>query len=334
MGPTPVPWVFPRPLPVTSDLTTLSDAINAASHRPAWLRLCPRQGHHHAGQYRRLEHRHRELHQLRRRRCHGDSRGVAVTEGANDSIVVGGAVSFSAATNFSVSTDTGTTVLAAATVASALSSVGSLSIGTRPEATAALSVIDGALAFVSGLRATLGAVQNRLGSVVASGQATAENVSQRVRDSKTRTLRWRRPCCRKRKSCSRPYRHVVAGQSAAAERTVAVAVMRSRGIYPWAARRSGFTPTRRLRVVKWFFSRRGVCLADETGGDPVLHAKRPAVGQTNRYEPYEHRARPRFFACRPVCRRKPCMTTRARDEQKPRSSGFFFTADRTAVPRL
>ncbi len=112
--------------------------------------------------------------------------GVTVTEGAADSLVVGGAVAFTASTNFSVSTDTGTTVLAGATVASALSSVASMSVGTQAGASAALAVVDGALSFVDDLRAALGAVQNRFSSVVASNQATAENVSaarSRIQDA-------------------------------------------------------------------------------------------------------------------------------------------------------
>ncbi|MGK2940750.1 MAG: flagellin [Immundisolibacter sp.] len=103
--------------------------------------------------------------------------GVTLTDGAvTDSLVVGGAVAFTASTNFSVSTDTGTTVLAGATVASALSSVASMSVGTQAGASSALAVVDGALSFVDDLRAALGAVQNRFSSVVASNQATAENV--------------------------------------------------------------------------------------------------------------------------------------------------------------
>ena len=116
--------------------------------------------------------------------------GVALNEsggtGGTDSITVGGKVSFNSSTAFSVSTDTGTTLLAGATVASSLSSVGSANIGTQSGATSALTVIDGALSFVDDLRAALGAVQNRFSSVVASNQATAENVSaarSRIQDA-------------------------------------------------------------------------------------------------------------------------------------------------------
>ena len=113
--------------------------------------------------------------------------GVTLTgAAATDSLVVGGAVSFNASTVFSVTTDTGTTVLSGSTVASSLSSVGSASVATQTGASSALAVFDGALAFVDDLRAALGAVQNRFSSVVASNQATAENVSaarSRIQDA-------------------------------------------------------------------------------------------------------------------------------------------------------
>ena len=109
------------------------------------------------------------------------------TATATDSLVVGGAVSFTSSTVFSVTSDDSTnSVLASATVASDLSSVGSIDIGSQSGASDALDVVDGALAFVDDLRAALGAVQNRFSSVVASNQATAENVSaarSRIQDA-------------------------------------------------------------------------------------------------------------------------------------------------------
>jgi flagellin len=109
------------------------------------------------------------------------------TPAGTDSVVVGGTVSFNSPTVFSITSDDSTdTVLASATVASELSSIGSVDIGSQTGASDALDVIDGALSFVNDLRADLGAVQNRFSSVVASGQATAENVSaarSRVQDA-------------------------------------------------------------------------------------------------------------------------------------------------------
>lgn len=113
--------------------------------------------------------------------------GQTLTDGAvTDSLTAGGKVAFNSSTAFSTSTSSGTTVLAAATVGSTLASVGSINIGTQAGASSALAVVDGALAFIDDLRATLGAVQNRFSSVVASSQATAENVSaarSRIQDA-------------------------------------------------------------------------------------------------------------------------------------------------------
>ncbi|MGE0810947.1 MAG: flagellin [Immundisolibacter sp.] len=112
--------------------------------------------------------------------------GVTLTQGGNDSIAVGGKVEFNSSTAFSVSTSSGTELLTAGTVGSTLASVGAINIGTQTGASSALAVVDGALAFVDDLRASLGAVQNRFSSVVASGQATAENVAaarSRIQDA-------------------------------------------------------------------------------------------------------------------------------------------------------
>jgi Flagellin and related hook-associated proteins len=117
----------------------------------------------------------------------GAATAVLADGGATDSVVVGGQVSFNASSTYSLTSDDGTnTLLAAGTVASSLSSVGSISIGTQSGASSAISVIDGALAFVDDLRAAMGAVQNRFDSVIASNKATAENVSaarSRIQDA-------------------------------------------------------------------------------------------------------------------------------------------------------
>lgn len=113
--------------------------------------------------------------------------GLTLTDGApTDSLTAGGKLDFNSSTAFSVSTSSGTELLAGPTVGSSLASVGAVNIGTQSGASNALAVVDGALAFVNDLRATLGAVQNRFSSVVASGQATAENVSaarSRIQDA-------------------------------------------------------------------------------------------------------------------------------------------------------
>jgi flagellin len=100
------------------------------------------------------------------------------TAAATDSLAVGGKISFNAASNYTLTSDDGTnTLLNASTVASSLSSVASLSVGTQSGASDALAVIDGALAFVDDLRAGLGAVQNRFSTAISNAQVTSENVS-------------------------------------------------------------------------------------------------------------------------------------------------------------
>jgi flagellin len=65
-------------------------------------------------------------------------------------------------------------------------SISSINVLTAANATNALSAIDGALATVNSSRATLGAIQNRFSSVVASLQTTSENLSasrSRIQDA-------------------------------------------------------------------------------------------------------------------------------------------------------
>ena len=107
---------------------------------------------------------------------------TALTEGDSDalntdSIVVGGQVTTSSTSGYTINTDTGTTVLASASEGSTLSSVAAVNVGTQTSANAALDVIDQALSFLSSTRADLGAVQNRFESTIANLQSVSENVS-------------------------------------------------------------------------------------------------------------------------------------------------------------
>jgi flagellin len=106
-----------------------------------------------------------------------DVGGVTLTSAGNDSIVVGGQVTTSSTSGYTISTDTGTTVLASASEGSTLSSVAAINVGTQTGANAALDVIDQALSFLSSTRADLGAVQNRFESTIANLQSVSENVS-------------------------------------------------------------------------------------------------------------------------------------------------------------
>ena len=74
----------------------------------------------------------------------------------------------------------------AATTTLTVNSISSINVLTAAGATNALSAIDGALSTVSSARASLGAVQNRFSSVVASLQTTSENLSasrSRIQDA-------------------------------------------------------------------------------------------------------------------------------------------------------
>ncbi|MCU7921798.1 MAG: flagellin [Candidatus Thiodiazotropha sp. (ex Dulcina madagascariensis)] len=103
-----------------------------------------------------------------------------------DSLVVGGTVSFSSSGTFVVATDTGTTVMGAASTSSALSSVASIDVGTQSGSNNALDVLDQALRSISDARADLGAIQNRLESTIANLSNISENVTaarSRVQDA-------------------------------------------------------------------------------------------------------------------------------------------------------
>jgi flagellin len=108
-------------------------------------------------------------------------------DGGNDSVVVGGQVSFTSSKAFTVgSDDAGNTVVASGALSSSLSNVASVSVATQTDASDTISVIDGALEFVNGLRADLGAVQSRFESTIANLSTTAENLSaarSRIQDA-------------------------------------------------------------------------------------------------------------------------------------------------------
>jgi flagellin len=110
---------------------------------------------------------------------------VALADGGTNSARVTGKVTFNSSDSFSVSSDTGTTLMTAAT-GSTLSSVGSIDIGSQQGANDAIVVVDSALSFVNGLRAKLGAVQNRVESTISNLSATSENLTaarSRIQDA-------------------------------------------------------------------------------------------------------------------------------------------------------
>ena len=113
---------------------------------------------------------------------------TAVTVGAttvSDSSRVGGILTLSSSSAFSVSPNAAnTTLLATNTVA--LTSVASISVATQLGAGGAITTIDAALSFVNSLRGTLGAVQNRMTNLIGNLQNVAGNLSEarsRIRDA-------------------------------------------------------------------------------------------------------------------------------------------------------
>lgn len=94
-------------------------------------------------------------------------------------VTVGGNVTFNAEKSYSVqsSVATGSITTDGTLESSALSSVGSVDIGSRTGAEDALQVIDSAISFIDTERANLGAIQNRFESTIANLQNISENVS-------------------------------------------------------------------------------------------------------------------------------------------------------------
>ena len=113
--------------------------------------------------------------------------------GSPDSTVIGGEIEFkSPGTYFSVSSSIDETAgglfqgSADQLQAGALQDVKSIDISTVENATRALDIVDGALAKVNGIRADLGAVQNRFEATIANLQINSENLSaarSRIRDT-------------------------------------------------------------------------------------------------------------------------------------------------------
>jgi flagellin len=110
---------------------------------------------------------------------------IETTPGTTDLATVGGVVSFNSSKSFTVSSDTGTT-LVNTSAASAQETVTSVDISTVSGSNDAISILDGALAAISDNRSDLGAIQNRLSSTIANLSNISENVSaarSRVQDA-------------------------------------------------------------------------------------------------------------------------------------------------------
>jgi flagellin len=176
----------------TSDLTTLSDAINAVSSSTglvatlssnrASLTLTSSQGYDIG-----IENYLNGVATMSVQGLNADgtvSGGAqTLTSAGTDSTRVGGDVAFKSASAFSVTSGSAGGLFTATTAnASALSSVSSVNIGTQTGSNNAIDIIDGALAFIADNRANLGAVQNRFSSTISN----LENVSQNVSAARSR----------------------------------------------------------------------------------------------------------------------------------------------------
>jgi len=117
----------------------------------------------------------------------GTPESDTIDSSGDDSIVVGGQVTFSSAEAFSVqSTDATNTVTGTQSEGSTLEQVASIDISTQIGASDAIATVDAALEFVNGLRADLGAVQSRFESTIANLSTTSENLSaarSRIQDA-------------------------------------------------------------------------------------------------------------------------------------------------------
>ena len=105
--------------------------------------------------------------------------GATLVSGAADSSLVGGYVVYDSTDSFTVDYNQNTIdgTASGTTVASALEDVASVSISSQSGANDALSVIDGAISKIDGIRGGLGAVQNRFESTIANLQNVSENLS-------------------------------------------------------------------------------------------------------------------------------------------------------------
>ena len=113
--------------------------------------------------------------------------GASQAVGVGQSTRVGGFVKFESAGGVNISTTDATgSLLAATTNNSALFDVASINVGNIDGASGAISILDASIQQVNDLRASLGAVQNRLGSTVANLESSSENLqfsNSRVRDA-------------------------------------------------------------------------------------------------------------------------------------------------------
>lgn len=116
----------------------------------------------------------------------GAAGSVTNSTRATGEITFDSAVSFAVSSSIADAAGSILNVAADTAVGSTTEDVSSIDISTFQGATDALAVVDAALETISGIRADLGAVQNRLESTIANLSTTSENLSaarSRIRDA-------------------------------------------------------------------------------------------------------------------------------------------------------
>ena len=116
---------------------------------------------------------------------------ITLTDGGNNSSTVGGVISFNSSNSFTLLATGSTGLLSATSLSSSLQSVSSVDVTTMTNgiptgANSALQVVDSAINTVNGLRANLGALQNRFQNAQNSLTTTSTNMQQarsRIQDT-------------------------------------------------------------------------------------------------------------------------------------------------------
>jgi flagellin len=111
---------------------------------------------------------------------------IAIGSTTGTSARVSGQIEFDSSQSFSVTESAANFMTATTSNGSTLSSVGNIDITSAAGANSALKVVDSALDFVNGLRAKLGAVENRVDSTISNLSATSENLTaarSRIQDA-------------------------------------------------------------------------------------------------------------------------------------------------------
>jgi flagellin len=111
---------------------------------------------------------------------------VTLTTAANDKGIAQGFVTLDSQKSFSAVASAAVGIVGTTTLASTLNKVADLDVSSFSKATEALKTVDSALAFISGERAKLGALQSRFETTIANLQITSENLTasrSRIQDA-------------------------------------------------------------------------------------------------------------------------------------------------------